>query len=57
MSNAREVKKIIAEAADGDSAANKLRFDRQTNSWRPTRAYRSPDAGLSISDRETRFAG
>ena len=52
MSNARDVKQIIKEAACGDSAANKLYFDRHTNSWRPTRGYRNPDAGLSISDRE-----
>jgi hypothetical protein len=57
MSNAREVKQIIKDAIDGNNAANKLYFDYHTNSWRPTRGYRNPDAGLSISDRETRFSG
>ena len=56
MSNAKEVKRMIEDATMGDSLANKLFFDRHTKSWRPTNSSRNPDAGLSITNRETKFA-
>jgi hypothetical protein len=56
MSNAKEVKETIANAIRGDSLANKLFFNRHTKSWCPTNSSRNPDAGLSITNRETIFS-
>ena len=56
MSEAERVKRTIENAAKGNSVANKLFYDPYTKSFRSTSSYRNPDSGLSITNRETKFA-
>lgn len=56
MSEAERVKRIIDDATKGDSVANKLVFDPHSKRIRPSDSVRNPDAGLSITNRETKFA-
>lgn len=56
MSDSERVKRAIEDAAMGNSVANKLYYDPYTKSFRTTNSYHNPDSGLSVTNRETKFA-
>jgi len=56
MSESEGVKRAIEDAAMGNSVANRIFYDPHTKSFRTTNSHHNPDSGLSITNRETRFA-
>jgi len=53
MSEEQRVREILEDASRGNSISNKLVYDKDTKSFRPSSYYDDPDNTIKVTNQDT----